>query len=210
MGHRWNKLKDTLSLKFNPVRIPQHQKITKRFLLGQVAKLWDPFGWLLPVSMPFRTGIQKLWQEGYGWDEVISDFHIETWNNHFEQMMNLRDLEFTRCLKPKGVVGLPQLHAFSDGGNDAFGTCVFIRWNTESGIKISFVTAKAFVAPSKRKTIPRVELMGAVAMSRLTSEIRTSLGYKFEHTRFWIDSQIVLYWLLSESNLYRPFISTRT
>ena len=118
-------------------------------------------------------------------------------------------LQLKRCLKPVDVTAPPQLHAFSDGGNDAFGTCVFLRWETVHRIEISFVSAKAFVAPLKQKTIPRLELMGAVAMSRLTSEIERALGYEVKSKRFWIDNEVVIYWLMSESRKYKPFVSTR-
>ena len=62
------------------------------------------------------------------------------------------------CLKPKRVTGPPQLHAFSDGGEDAYGSCVFIRWPMVCGIEIRFVTVKAFVAPLMRKTTPWEQL----------------------------------------------------
>ena len=66
---------------------------------------------------------------------------------------------------------MPQLHAFSDAGNKAYGTCCFLRWETEEGVQIKFVTAKAFVAPLKYKTTPRLELMGAIAMNRIVTEV---------------------------------------
>ena len=92
------------------------------------------------------------------------------------EMKKLQNFKITRCLKPEGVTGSPQLHGFSDGGNEAYGTCVFIRWPTPSGIQIRFVAAKAFVAPLKHKTTPRLELMGAIAMGRLVSEVETALS----------------------------------
>ena len=73
--------------------------------------------------------------------------------------------------------------------DEAYGACVFIRWPTTSGIHIRFVAAKAFVAPLKHKTTPRLELMGAVAMGRIVSEVETALSYQFEYKRFWIDSK---------------------
>ena len=103
----------------------------------------------------------------------------------------------------------PQLHVFSDGGSEAYGASAFLRWLTESGVQIKFVAAKAFVAPLKYKTVPRLEVMGAVAMSRLTAEILSALDFDIEYKRFWIDSEVVMYWLLSLSTLYKPFISTR-
>ena len=133
----------------------------------------------------------------------------EGWISHIREVQEFQDVALERCLKPPNVKGFPQLHAFSDGGNDAFGTCAFIRWETTEGIELRFVAAKAFVAPLKRKSTPRVELMAAVAMSRLTDEIINALSYSFKFIRFWTDSEVVLYWLFSESCLYKPFVSTR-
>ena len=116
---------------------------------------------------------------------------------------------FRQMSEASNVIEAPQLHAFSDGGDEAFGTCIFIRWVTTEGVQLRFVAAKAFVAPLKRKSIPKVELMGVIAMSRLTTEIVDALGLTFMFIRFWIDSEVVLYWLFSESCLYKPFVSTR-
>ena len=52
--------------------------------------------------------------------------------------------------------------------------------------------------------------MGAVAMGRLVTEVsQTLLDYKFERSVFWIDSEIVLYWLNSSSFKFKPFVSAR-
>ena len=124
-----------------------------------------------------------------------------------ERNANLKEINTDRCLKPKRVAGPPQLHAFSDGGEDAYGSCAFIRWPTVCGIEIWFVAAKVFVAPLKPKTTPRSELMGAFTMSRLVDEIVQALEYKFDIKRFWVDSEVVIYWILSQSNRYRSFVS---
>ena len=126
-----------------------------------------------------------------------------------KEMQTLKEINTDRCLKPKRVTDPPQLHAFSYGGEDAYGSCVFIRWPTVCGIEIRFVAAKAFVAPLKHKTTPRIKLMGAVTMSRLVDEIVQVLEYKFEFKKIWVDSEVVIYWLLSQSNRYRSFVSSR-
>ena len=46
-------------------------------------------------------------------------------------------------------------------------------------------------------------------MGRLVSEVGTALSYQFEYKRFWIDSKVVIYWLQSTSNRYKPFVSSR-
>ena len=36
------------------------------------------------------------------------------------EMKKLQNFKITRCLQPEGVTGSPQLHGFSDGGNDVY------------------------------------------------------------------------------------------
>ncbi len=64
-----------------------------------------------------------------------------------KEMKILKEVNTARCLKPENVTGPPQLHTFSDGGEDAFGSFVFIRWPTVYGIEVGFIAAKAFVVP---------------------------------------------------------------
>ena len=167
------------------------------------------FGYLLPVTIKYCIDLQRIWQDGYGWDQALPVDLIEEWVQNMKEMPTLKEINTDKCLKPKRGIGPPQLHAFSDGGEDAYGSCVFIRWPAVCGIEIRFVAAKAFVAPLKRKTTPLIELMGTVTMSRLVDEVVQALEYKFEFERFWVDSEVVICWLLSQSNRYRSFVSSR-
>ena len=111
------------------------------------------------------------------------------------------EVELDQCLKPPDARGFPQLHAFSDTGDRGFGTCIFLRWETTDGVKLTFVASKAFVAPLKHKSTPKKELMGAIAMSRLVEEV---VKDSFELKRFWVDSKVVIYWLTSQSSRFIP------
>ena len=210
LGYRWNKRDDTFYAKIrNPVEVSE-EVMSKKWTLGFVARVcWDPLGMYLPVTIQYRIDLQTLWAKGFGWNQVLPKDFAEVWIAHMKEVQEFQTVSLDRCLKPPNVIEAPQLHAFSDGGDDAFGTCIFIRWVTTEGVQLRFVAAKAFVAPLKRKSIPKVELMGVIAMSRLTTEIVDALGLTFMFIRFWIDSEVVLYWLFSESCLYKPFVSTR-
>ena len=123
--------------------------LTKRIVMGIVSKIWNPYGYLLPITIRYRIDLQKTWQNGFSWDQPLPEEMINVWDNNIEKMKALDKVSIKRCLKPDRVIGLPQLHAFCDGSNEAYGSCCFIRWNNEDGIKVKFVTAKAFVAPFK-------------------------------------------------------------
>ena len=210
LGHKWDKINDTIQVKRNIPLVPDLTVMWKSTVASIVAKIWDPNGFWLPVTIKLRIDLQLLWKLGFGWDEELPEEYVEIWRANVRLIEKLENIVLKRCMRPANATGPPQLHAFSDGGDLAFGTCVFLRWPTSSGIKIVFVAAKAFVAPLKLKTVPRLELMAAIAMGRLVYVIlQTLVDYKFARCVFWIDSEIVLYWLNSASFKFKPFVSSR-
>ena len=46
-------------------------------------------------------------------------------------------------------------------------------------------------------------------MSRLTKEVLSALDFDIELKTFWIDSEIAMWWLMSSSCRYKPFVSCR-
>ena len=91
-------------------------------------------------------------------------------------MQELVTFQLPRCVKPKHAVGLPQLHCFSDGGVTGYGAVVWLRWHLDNGTNaVTFVIAKSLVAPLKRKSIPRLELMAAIVMSRLAKLLEETI-----------------------------------
>ena len=205
LGHIWNKVSDTIQLKPKDLHI---LSFTKQSLSGVVARIWDPVGFFFPVTIGYRINLQTLWKEGYSWDETVSPENVSIWKENLAEMEKLFSFQTQRCLKPDGVIGLPQLHGFSDGGDKAFGACIFLRWETTTGVQLRFVSAKSYVAPLKHKTTPRLELMGLLALCRLMIEVSSALKIDIQFQRFWIDSEDVLYWINSLSSRYKPFVSS--
>ena len=128
-------------------------------------------------------------------------------------MNHLLTLQFDRKLKPCDAIGPPQIHGFSDAGEQAYGAVIFLRWELEDG---SFycvpVIIKPFVAPLKKKSIPRLELLGCLALSRIYDTCRKILGFAnvSEAKKFlWVDSTTVLSWITTPPREFRPFVSAR-
>ena len=71
---------------------------------------------------------------------------------------------------------------------------------------------KAFVSPEKKKSIPRLDLMGCLALSRLHRTCREALEFvEISSCKkvFWIHSQVVLSWLKSIPRNFIPFVSVQ-
>ena len=91
-----------------------------------------------------------------------------------------------------------ELHSFSDASLQACVACIYIRGIKSSDeIKCSLIASKSRVAPIKSvPTIPRLELLGNLILSRLYVTITSVLKefYNCEWTIMWTDSQITLAW----------------
>ncbi|XP_058816339.1 uncharacterized protein LOC131679620 [Topomyia yanbarensis] len=69
--------------------------------------------------------------------------------------------------------------------------------------------SRAKVAPIKRQSIPRLELMGAVLGARLSQPILSMHSYQITRTVFWTDSRTVCSWLNSDQHRYKQFVAFR-
>ena len=212
LGHRWDKKHDTFSFKKNEI-VSRHEHLTKRNCLAILAQLWDPIGLVSPVTVKFRIDLQELWSSGFVWDEILPESVQQRWMESLKSMNDLLSFNFDRQLKPSNSLGAPEIHGFSDGGELAYGAVVFLRWKLVDGSYCCVpVMTKSFVAPLKKKSIPRLELLGCLALTRMYDTCTKALDFvKFVECRniFWVDSSTVLSWVKTPPREFRPFVSAR-
>ena len=103
-----------------------------------------------------------------------------------------------RCYFPMHLqVASKNLHGFSDASEDAYAAVVYLRIVGSDGkVHISLVTSKTKVAPIKRLSIPRLELCGALLLSRLLAHTKMVLNVPTSDITAWTDSTVVLSWLV--------------
>ena len=207
LGVVWNHEQDVFMFKVHP---PGEIKLTKRIILSNIARIYDPTGMAAAFVIRAKIGMQKLWLEGLTWDEELSPARQVLWMNFFREMNELNHVTFERCLTPDNVVGAPSLIVFADASKEAFGACAYVRWETSDHMFITtFVSAKSRVAPLKPLTIPRLELQAAVLAVRLSQSILDETRLQFEKVIFLSDSSIVISWIRSQAREFKPFVSAR-
>ena len=204
LGIHWNAMTDHLSLISKGVDLTS-ELTTKREVLQESSRIFDPIGFATLVTIHSKLLIQKLWQLKIKWDEPLQADLNREWLSIAKDMNQLSSITIDRKYTSADFDPVKiELHTFTDTSTRAYGAVTFLSFND----RVSFVMAKSHVAPLKATTLPRLELMAAVVGARITKFIITSLKIKSTGIYIWTDSQIVLYWIHSPKKLL-PFIAHR-
>ncbi|XP_028160967.1 uncharacterized protein LOC114353251 isoform X1 [Ostrinia furnacalis] len=208
LGVSWCRITDNFVY---TVELPDPKEpITKRKVLADVAKLYDPEGWIAPVVVNAKKFIQTLWKSGLLWDQSLPEDILSEWLEYRSSLADLRELKIPRWFN--ATPGSKQeLHVFSDASKSAFAAAVYIRVTDESNnVHVHLVTAKTKVAPIEKEiTIPRLELCGATLATKLIWEVSQVMEIPKEHLFGWTDSTIVLAWLRGGASRWTTFVSNR-
>ena len=102
-----------------------------------------------------------------------------------------------------------QLHGFSDASEKAFAAVVYLRVEYKCmPPDIRLVASKTRVAPVKKQSIPRLELLGATILVRLMERIVTGLDSpQWEHY-YWTDSYTTLCWIRNDQR-WKQYVQHR-
>ncbi|XP_065890652.1 uncharacterized protein [Dysidea avara] len=206
LGLQWNTQTDTLALT-SKCSIPSiNSLITKRDVLKESSKVFDPLGLLSPVTVRAKIFMQSLWQRNIDWDEPLSNEDQQKWLTIAGNIQEARSLQIPRRYFPTVRVSEQpdRLHVFADASLTAYGAVAFLC----NGNSTSFVMAKSRVAPLKPLTLPKLELMGALTAARLCDFIVQALHPLSLSTHFWSDSQITLHWIKGEKHV-NTFVTHR-
>ncbi|XP_025997552.2 uncharacterized protein LOC105197924 [Solenopsis invicta] len=205
---RWNPSSDAFHYE---VESRDHEKrTTKRTMLSQICKLFDPLGLVGPIITLAKILMQKLWSLGLDWDESVPMSIYKEWHQLKSQLNLLNRLKIPRAIMIGNTGTRIQLHGFCDASEKAYGACVYIREQIASDkIGIALVCSKSRVAPMKTLSLPRLELCGAVLLANLMKRVLDSLNIKISQRYFWCDSKIVITWIRSSSRKWQTFVANR-
>ncbi|GFT07801.1 integrase catalytic domain-containing protein [Trichonephila clavipes] len=212
LGIPWDVVHDYFTIDVKGLlQLNTSKPITKRIVLQSAGKIYDPVGFLSPYTIRLKCLLQELWLRKLSWDdELPPDIHA-VWSQWWLELPFLSELKIPRkILDSSGDSSEVQIHTFSDAGQKAYGAAAFLRVKHKDRVSVDLVTSKSRVAPLKRLSLPRLELMGALLAARLAKEVKKILDQKCS-TRafFWTDSQVTLHWIKGPSHRWKPFVANR-
>ena len=194
LGLEWDSQKDNMS---PSICVSPSYRPTKRGIISDVAKTYDILGWIAPTILTMKLLYQKLWQKGHEWDETVPSDQMEIHLQWRTELPILTQKCLPRCYSlPNHIIQNQQLHGFSDASDKAFGAVVYCTTTySDHSPTIALVTAKTKVAKLEPPTIPRLELCGAVLLTKILTNVAAVLEISENNCHAWTDSAIVLAWL---------------
>ncbi|XP_036149076.1 uncharacterized protein LOC118647744 [Monomorium pharaonis] len=206
LGIIWSAGEDRIRYSVREIKITKN--LTKRIILAEISKIYDPLGLLGPVILYAKKLMQDVWRSQLKWDESLPQSIYTAWTEFARQLELLNHASFDRRVLTANPQDI-QIHGFCDASMNGYGACIYIRAVKNERVIVNLLCAKSRVAPLKTITIPRLELNGAVLLVRLYREAARALNIKPAKTIFWSDSTIVLQWIRTSPHLLNTFVANR-
>ncbi|XP_072934851.1 uncharacterized protein [Epargyreus clarus] len=200
LGLTWDRKDDEFKVTVNlpEMRYP----ITKRSVLSDVARLFDPFGWLAPVVISAKIFIQKLWLCSLGWDDELPTNLKEEWKSYREDLVHLQNIKVPRWFKTTSEnYSDVTLHGFADASTQAYAAVIYLRIAEGNQVHIIMIASRTKVAPLKQLSVPKLELCAAVLLVELINDVVEILKISNDKIFAWTDSMVVLSWLQSQPTI---------
>ena len=188
---------------------PEMECFTQRNLLKLYMAIFDPMGWVGPYVMAARMLYRDTCALKLGWDAPVPDVLARRWQGWFAQLPELKGMSIPRWVGMKrGEEGC--LHIFSDASSDAYGACAY--WASGPLMKADSCTllaSRGKVNSSDARSIPQLELMGAVLGLDLAKSVCRALDLELDRVFFWVDAENTLYRVLCPPSKMEKFVARR-
>ncbi|UYV72230.1 hypothetical protein LAZ67_9002259 [Cordylochernes scorpioides] len=195
LGMKWDTADDTLTISVKLMMTPtyksldrendaetenQTHKLTKRTMLSEAHAVFDPLGLFSPFTIVPKIILQQCWKSELKWDQPVPEDIVKKFVDDRVKFLNC-------CLS---------------GFQDAYATCIYLRTVKNDVVNVQLIASKVRVAPKKKLTVPRLELMSCLIGSRLTKQvikiISVSIAIPEANIWFWTDSSTALRWIQNE------------
>ena len=205
LGIQWNSGTDCFYYSFDKSNCSRN--LTKRQLLSQLASVFDPIGFLAPLTIRAKLMFQSLWKTKVDWDEEIPASLQFEWSSYTDDLQKLNSLAIPRWVKLAGSSNY-SIHGFSDASEKAYGACLYVVVNKEGRTTSHLLASKTKVAPIKFVSIPRLKLCGALLLAELVDSCVCALRLSCE-IRLFTDSTITLSWIQGCPSRWKTFVANR-
>ncbi|XP_044741128.1 uncharacterized protein LOC123302317 [Chrysoperla carnea] len=207
LGMQWDPVSDCLSY---AVQAPQII-LTKRAVLSNIAKLYDPLGYLSPIIFKAKCIMKQTWKiNNLKWDDPLPDEIASQWCNFLNQLQTLSHIKIPRCIINKPYKNITIL-GFADASKLGYASTIYLRLTkSDNSVSINLLMSKTRLAPISTISIPRLELCAALLLVKTFQSIKPFISsLEVDKTYLFSDSTVVLDWLKHSPRINKVFEANR-
>ena len=189
----------------------EDKPFTRRGVLSSINSLFDPLGFVAPVTIAGKAILREAMNSGFEWDEPLPPEFHERWDRWKNSLKHLEDLHIPRTYSELSFSQSgKELFIFSDASQMAISAVAYVRFTGSDGKQsLGFLTGKAKLAPKHGHTVPRLELCAAVLATELYHTIRSESDIDFQAVRFFTDSRVVLGYIRNQTKRFFTYVANR-
>lgn len=208
LGLNWDLMSDTFTFKISDDEKP----FTRQGILSTVNSIYDPLGFVAPVTIQGKAILRELTQDNGDWDSPLPQEMEEMW---IKWRSSLKDLGSLRVPRPytevsPTKVSRRELIVFCDASTKAIAAVAYLKLTDSNGaIHMGFVMGKAKLTPVPEHTVPRLELCAAVLAVELAEIISSEIDMRLDDIVFYSDSKVVLGYISNDSRCFYVYVSNR-
>ncbi|XP_055543333.1 uncharacterized protein LOC129728886 [Wyeomyia smithii] len=213
LGISWNPKEDIFTF-IVPVYPKSDTVPTKRMILSQIAKIFDPLGFVGPILTAAKLIMRELWALNLELDQPVPPELGRLWIGYRDQLQHLNKMKIARWIHADDASNY-ELYGFADASDLAYGASLYTRTIQRDGtVVMKLVCSKSRILPRKRNNrkeiiTPKAELLAALLLSQLTVKVLAAVDTVFSSVMLWSDSQIVLCWLQKTPESLTVFVGNR-
>jgi hypothetical protein len=211
LGLNWNIREDIISCCVKEDCNPECQTLSKRSILSQANKIFDPLGFISPVTLVPKILMQECWRRKLSWDTELPSDLANKFRKWKTGLTSLNNLKIPRRILPNNDIDFEtklSFHVFCDASKFAYATCIYLRSEVGKEVHCQLVQSRTRVAPLKPITIPRLELLSCLIGTRLMNSIKSDLELRNVPVYYWSDSMDALFWIKNEE-VWATFVKNR-
>ncbi|XP_073769028.1 uncharacterized protein [Danio rerio] len=185
---------------------------TRRGVLSTINRLYDPLGFVAPVTIQGKAILRELTAVSGDWDAPLPQKMEDAWTLWRVSLSELANFSIPRVYTEisTSTAMRRELCVFADASIKAIAAVSYLKVTDDEGKNhIGFVMGKAKLAPRPEHTVPRLELCAAVLAVELADLISVNLDLQFDAVTYYTDSKVVLGYICNETRRFYVYVSNR-
>ncbi|CAN2391608.1 zinc finger [Pristimantis euphronides] len=185
---------------------------TKRGVLSVVNSIYDPLGFISPITIHGKMLLRQFTTENIDWDTPLPAEKQRKWEAWKESLKTVGCLQVPRCyaLNSLSDAVRREIHIFSDASIEAIAAVAYLKITQADGVPhCAFVLGKSKLTPKPAHSVPRLELCAAMLAVEIGEIIQDEMDVAIDSFTFYTDSKVVLGYIYNETKQFYVYVSNR-